>query len=93
VALEWLSRLTGLERESSVNRDFEILRHQEYVDTLPRDGLLSPLFYTEEELGLLRGTNLYHATIERRRELQAGWQQARGWLHGSLVLNEDEFTW
>jgi hypothetical protein len=70
-----------------------VLRHQEYINTLPHDGLTTPLFFTEEELTLLHGTNLYHATIDRKREWYTGWQRVRQWLHGVFELDEDEFTW
>jgi hypothetical protein len=90
--LKQLSFLTPF-RSKGPDWASSVLRHQEYIDTLPHDGLITPLFFTEEELMLLHGTNLYHATMDRKREWYTGWQSVRQWLHGVFELGENDFTW
>lgn len=52
------------------------LRHGSYLATLPaRDALRTPLHYSDEELELLRGTNIYSATIDRRTAWKSEWAQ------------------
>jgi hypothetical protein len=44
-----------------------VCRWLAYVDSLP-ESVLSPIFYTKEELALLEHTNLHGSTLERREE-------------------------
>ncbi|KAF8270936.1 hypothetical protein EI94DRAFT_1777650 [Lactarius quietus] len=57
---------------------YDILIHSPYLDTLPSPNLLrTPLHFSTEELEALKGTNLYGATIDRRRDWEAEWEQCR----------------
>ena len=48
-----------------------LLRHRPYLSILPsRDLILTPLYFSDGELELFRGTNLYQATIELRSSLE-----------------------
>ncbi|KAL5498100.1 hypothetical protein ACEPAH_2230 [Sanghuangporus vaninii] len=45
-----------------------LLRHRPYIDILPKaEILLTPLYFSEDELDLFRGTNIYGATLDRSR--------------------------
>ncbi|KAF7352490.1 SET domain-containing protein [Mycena venus] len=71
-----------------------VLAHFPYVKSLPaRDQLRTPLHFTEAELELLKGSNLYGATLDRRREWEAEFEECRGVI--SAVDREwaDQFTW
>lgn len=55
---------------------YDTLIHSPYLDTLPSsDRLRTPLHFSTEELDALKGTNLYGATIDRRRVWEAEWEQ------------------
>lgn len=55
---------------------YDTLIHSPYLDTLPSPDLLrTPLHFSTEELDALKGTNLYGATIDRRRAWEAEWEQ------------------
>ena len=55
---------------------YDTLIHSPYLDTLPPlDLLRTPLHFSAEELDALKGTNLYGATIDRRRIWEAEWAQ------------------
>ncbi|KAF7355622.1 SET domain-containing protein [Mycena sanguinolenta] len=76
--------------ESSKN----LLRHFPYVKSLPTlDKLRTPLHFTQAELELLKGSNLYGATLDRQREWQAEFEECRSAV--STVNREwaDKFTW
>ncbi|KAH9002447.1 hypothetical protein EDB86DRAFT_3125909 [Lactarius hatsudake] len=52
------------------------LIHSPYINTLPSpDRLRTPLHFSTEELDVLKGTNLYGATIDRHRAWEAEWEQ------------------
>jgi hypothetical protein len=51
-----------------------VLDHHDYVATLPEESQLrTPLWFSEQEMRLLQGTNLYGATIDRRDEWHSEW--------------------
>ena len=55
---------------------YDTLMHSPYLGTLPSpDQLRTPLHFSTEELDALKGTNLYGATIDRRRAWEAEWEQ------------------
>lgn len=81
-------KIEAVKQPDEINK---ILRHQEYIDTLPTS-LTTPLFFSEQELELLRGTNLYAATVERKQQWQEGWRVALTYLQ-TLHLTEEDFTW
>ena len=49
--------------------------------------------FTEDELAAFRGTNLYGATIDRRRLLEAEWKSCRDLLRTCKVELADLLTW
>ncbi|KAH8114871.1 SET domain-containing protein [Phellopilus nigrolimitatus] len=60
---------------SEVDDIKHLLRHRPYIDVLPRpETLLTPLYFSEAELNLFRGTNLYGATSDQRTTWDAEWQ-------------------
>lgn len=51
-----------------------LLAHAPYIRTLPApERLRTPLHFTERELELFGGTNLYGATLDRRQEWRDEW--------------------
>jgi hypothetical protein len=71
------------------------LHHRPYILTLPSlsDLPTSPTF-TPAELALVRGTNLYHATLDRVDELRAEWERTRdGVCVSALRECRDGFSW
>lgn len=54
----------------------DALRHGPYAEALPLpEQLHTPLYFSDSELEVLRGTNLFAATHDRRSEWQKEWQQ------------------
>ncbi|KXN92314.1 Ribosomal N-lysine methyltransferase set10 [Leucoagaricus sp. SymC.cos] len=54
------------------------LEHYPYLDTLPpSDSLRTPLHFTEKELEAFKGSNVYQATIDRRREWNEEWRRCQ----------------
>lgn len=65
-----------LRTNSRAHGSYDTLIHAPYLDTLPSPDLLrTPLHFSTGELDALKGTNLYGATIDRRREWEAEWEQ------------------
>ena len=80
-----------LERWSRTASHF---RHQAYLDTLPHpDQLRTPLQFTLHEFELLRGTNLYGATEDRRKEWSTEWREVRDILADADKIWAEGFTW
>ncbi|KAG8726327.1 hypothetical protein FRC12_023496, partial [Ceratobasidium sp. 428] len=51
-------------------------RHQPYLNMLPPPSkLLTPLYFNQDELGMLEGSNLHPATLRRLQEWQTEWKQ------------------
>ncbi|KAH0834002.1 hypothetical protein J3R83DRAFT_11238 [Lanmaoa asiatica] len=72
----------------------EALRHFSYIQCLPpAANLLTPLHFTTTEREILRGTNLYGATLDRERDWRADWIQCRSLVHGVDSVWGDAFTW
>ncbi|VDC06653.1 unnamed protein product [Peniophora sp. CBMAI 1063] len=70
---------------------FPSLAHRPYIDTLPSHRLLrTPLHFTDAELEALRGSNMYGATLDRRKDWQEEWLKCQsdiakvnvGWAEG-----------
>ena len=60
-----------------------VLRHVPYIPSLPSAvTLLTPLHFTTTEREILRGTNLYGATLDRERDWRAEWAQCLSLVHG-----------
>ena len=70
------------------------LKHFPYIHSLPSAAtLLTPLHFTTTERAILRGTNLYGATLDRERDWRAEWVQCRSLVHGVNPAWADAFTW
>jgi hypothetical protein len=54
---------------------------------------MTPLHFTEHELGVFKGTNLYGATLDRERRWKSEWEECRT-IVGLLRSHwAEEFTW
>ncbi|CAE6488882.1 unnamed protein product [Rhizoctonia solani] len=63
------------------------LKHKPYLDMLPPSSvLLTTMYFSQEEMDLLKGSNLYQATIARRQEWRAEWQTC---IQGLSALDAD----
>lgn len=52
--------------------------HMPYLKSLPPpSALLTPLHFTPAEFELLKGTNLYRASIDRRSDFHAEWETCK----------------
>jgi hypothetical protein len=71
-----------------------VFQHKPYLDMLPpSDMLLTTMYFTQEELNLLRGSNLYQATATRRQEWETEWESC---LKGLSAIDKQlalAFTW
>jgi hypothetical protein len=66
----------------------EQLRHWEYIASLPSPStLLTPMYFTVEELRLLEGTNLHGAVHDREAEWRAESERVK------ILLKEEGLTW
>lgn len=84
-----LSTLVLVEQASLGQRSF----WHPYIACLPRAGALStPLYFADEDLKWLQGTNLAKATDERRQSWQAEWQTASAQLKDAGV-GTSIYTW
>jgi hypothetical protein len=64
--------------------------HFPYLHILPEPStLLTSLHFSQTELEAFKGTNLYWATLDRRKDWQMEWSMCRD-VFGSL---REEFTW
>ena len=64
-----------------------------YIDCLPpSEALTTPLYYTEEDLRWLEGTNVANATRERRQAWQEEWEAACSVLKDAGV-DDSIYTW
>ncbi|KAF8333926.1 uncharacterized protein EI90DRAFT_2915493 [Cantharellus anzutake] len=93
IVLHWviLTDRSELERWSRTASHF---RHQAYLDTLPHpDQLRTPLQFTPPEFELLKGTNLYGATEDRRKEWSTEWREVRDILADADKIWAEGFTW
>ncbi|KAG9051267.1 hypothetical protein FS837_009533 [Tulasnella sp. UAMH 9824] len=87
IVTHWLARDSGL-LESAPE-----LRHFPYLETLPPLQLLSTsLTFSNAEMELLKGTNLYGATIDRRNELLEQCQQCQSVFKRYVPDLADSFT-
>ncbi|OCH91312.1 SET domain-containing protein [Obba rivulosa] len=74
--------------------DSSVLLHRPYLNTLPSaDKLRTPLHFTQSELDALRGSNLYGATLDRQRELQAEWTQCQTVVSAANEEWGQRFIW
>ncbi|PIL26079.1 hypothetical protein GSI_11833 [Ganoderma sinense ZZ0214-1] len=72
----------------------DVLKHDPYLITLPSpDKLRTPLHFTDLELAAFRGSNLFGATLDRKRQWEAEWQQCREAVASANADWGTEFTW
>jgi len=77
----------------SASKDCEsVLKHQPYIDSLPNE-LWTPLFWTEEELRMLDGTNLRGATQDRKDTWLGSWNRSSEWVQSVQSEWRQDFTW
>ncbi|KAI0370920.1 SET domain-containing protein [Pilatotrama ljubarskyi] len=70
------------------------LGHGPYIDSLPSpEKLRTPLHFSPVELEAFRGSNLYGATLDRRREWEAEWEQCRAAVSSLNSAWGEQFTW
>ncbi|GAB1526909.1 hypothetical protein RhiTH_010083 [Rhizoctonia solani] len=54
-----------------------MLKHKPYLDMLPPSRiLLTTMYFSQQEIDLLKGSNLYQATITRNQEWRTEWQSS-----------------
>ncbi|TFK92891.1 SET domain-containing protein [Polyporus arcularius HHB13444] len=71
-----------------------ILKHGPYIATLPSpDRLRTPLHFSDAELKAFQGSNLYGATLDRRRDWEAEWQQCKSVIAAANASWGAQFTW
>ncbi|OJT10951.1 Ribosomal lysine N-methyltransferase set10 [Trametes pubescens] len=76
------------------DRSRTVLRHGPYLDTLPSpERLMTPLHFTPNELEAFKGSNLYGATLDRRRDWEAEWAQCRDVVAAANPTWGEAFTW
>lgn len=70
------------------------LLHGPYVDALPSEkDLRTPLYFNEEEMNFLRGTNVHGATVDRERDWRAEHRLLQDELQDRGVIAGELFTW
>lgn len=72
------------------------LLHGPYIASLPSHGtILTPLFYTDDERSLLKGTNVYSAMLERETEWKSEWETVKSALESGEESEamKSGFTW
>lgn len=70
----------------------EAFNYLPYIALLPRESL-SPIYFSPEELELLRGTNLYLAVRDRHAQWQQEWKRSKEWLELVNIKWAEQFTW
>ncbi|GLB34072.1 putative SET domain contatining protein [Lyophyllum shimeji] len=74
--------------------DSSHLLHYAYLKTLPcATKLRTPLHFTQSELQLFQGTNLYGATLDREREWRKEWSQCHAVFARENADWGRQFTW
>ncbi|KAL5478677.1 hypothetical protein ACEPAI_1954 [Sanghuangporus weigelae] len=70
-----------------------LLRHRPYIDILPKaETLLTPLYFSEDELDLFRGTNVYGAALDQSRMCMEEYRQLREAIAVHLPGISEMFT-
>ncbi|KAF9569289.1 SET domain-containing protein [Agrocybe pediades] len=70
------------------------LGHYEYLATLPGPKQLrTPLHFTQDELELFKGTNLYGATLDRERDWKKEWDECRSFVAKINSQWGESFSW
>ncbi|CCM00966.1 uncharacterized protein FIBRA_03014 [Fibroporia radiculosa] len=70
------------------------LAHWPYIRMLPApDKLRTPLHFSDTELEALKGSNLYGATLDRRRDWQSEWEQCQKTIATVDLTWGEQFSW
>ncbi|OSD03733.1 SET domain-containing protein [Trametes coccinea BRFM310] len=70
------------------------LQHGPYINTLPSpEKLRTPLHFTPAEVDAFRGSNLYGATLDRRRDWEVEWEQCKTVVNAANPSWAAAFTW
>lgn len=70
------------------------LAHRVYVDSLPSiEEMRTPLYFNEEEMNFLAGTNLYGATKDREKAWREEWKALQVILDQGGVISGSTLTW
>jgi hypothetical protein len=70
------------------------LKHLEYVKTLPRPHQMqTALYFNDAEFDLLRGSNLYPAVLDRRKEWELKHNDMLRKLEGRLPFDASNLSW
>lgn len=70
------------------------LEHRPYIEILPDPSQLrTSLHFTPSELEHFRGTNLYGATIDRRKDWEVEWEACRANIAQSNSYLANQYTW
>ncbi|RPD60839.1 SET domain-containing protein [Lentinus tigrinus ALCF2SS1-6] len=71
-----------------------LLKHGPYVGTLPPPTKLrTPLHFWDVELEAFQGSNLYGATLDRRRDWETEWQQCKAVIDAADTNWGAQYTW
>ncbi|KIJ60469.1 hypothetical protein HYDPIDRAFT_98705 [Hydnomerulius pinastri MD-312] len=71
-----------------------VLRHLPYIRCLPAaEKLSTPLHFSERELELLKGTNLFGATLDRGHDWRTEWEQCRSLVQTVNQAWGESLTW
>jgi hypothetical protein len=66
-----------------------MLIHEQYVATLPPPSqLMATVVWSDREVELLQGTNLYEATLARQRDLRKEWKECEKGFHECLGIDK-----
>ncbi|KAL1740788.1 hypothetical protein HDZ31DRAFT_67579 [Schizophyllum fasciatum] len=78
----------------SISSGHTSLAHGPYVELLPPTSTLrAAIHFTEEELAAFKGTNLYGATLDRIRLLEAEWKKCQELLRSYRAEFAELLTW
>lgn len=67
------------------------LEHWDYVESLPKENeMRTPAYFSEQEMDLLFGTNLWGAASNRVHGWQVEWEGVKLNLKGDIA---ERFTW
>jgi len=71
-----------------------VLAHLEYINILPTaEKLRTALHFTQPELDAFKGTNLYGATCDRKRDWEAEWRGCKELVNSINTSWAAGFTW
>lgn len=66
-----------------------LFQHSPYIQILPSE-FSTPLHFTQNEVSLLKGTPLHHATLEREKKSQSDFKRIGNWFYKVLKSITEE---